>query len=121
MPISPVVTAKNFLVISFRTLLFKVAAYFNNRLTPLILTVLVMLALLLTGINISRMIYPFDVGHFEACVWTPALLSAEGKNPYAYATQESFVMAPYGYGYYLTVGAGVRLLGEVRNKEQKPS
>lgn len=79
-----------------------------NQLTSTVLTVL---ALLLIGISVSRISYPFDVGHFEACVWTPALLSAQGKNPYAYAAQEPFVMAPYGYLYYLTVGAGLRLFG----------
>ena len=96
---------------SFRTFLINITARFNNHLTPLILTVSAMLVLLLMGISVSRIVYPFDVGHFEACVWTPALLSAEGKNPYAYATQEPFVMAPYGYLYYLTVGVGLRLFG----------
>ncbi|HMV82534.1 MAG TPA: hypothetical protein PLD20_21705 [Blastocatellia bacterium] len=72
---------------------------------------LTILALLLIAISISRTIYPFDVGHFEACVWMPSLLSAQGENPYAYATREPFVMAPYGYLYYLTVGVGLRLFG----------
>jgi hypothetical protein len=72
---------------------------------------LIALASLLCGISISRLIYPFDVGHFEACIWTPALLSAQGENPYAYATREPFVMAPYGYFYYLAVGVGLRLFG----------
>ncbi len=70
-----------------------------------------LLAFLLLCITTSRLIYPFDVGHFEACIWTPALLSAQGENPYAYATREPFVMAPYGYFYYLAVGVGLRLFG----------
>ncbi len=73
--------------------------------------VLLVLGVLLFGISVSRLIYPFDVGHFEACIWTPALLSAQGENPYAYATREPFVMAPYGYFYYLAVGVGLRFFG----------
>ncbi|HKQ74783.1 MAG TPA: hypothetical protein VJ810_13910 [Blastocatellia bacterium] len=73
--------------------------------------VLIVLGALLLGVGLSRVIYPFDVGHFEACIWTPALLSAQGESPYAYATREPFVMAPYGYFYYLTIGAGLRLFG----------
>ena len=73
--------------------------------------VLIVLGTLLLSVSVSRLIYPFDVGHFEACIWTPALLSAQGESPYAYATREPFVMAPYGYFYYLTIGAGLRLFG----------
>lgn len=72
---------------------------------------LIIVAVLLAGISLSRVVYPYDVGHFEACTWTPAELSAQGKNPYAFARQEPFVMAPYGYLYYLAVGAGLRLFG----------
>ncbi|MDQ3013332.1 MAG: hypothetical protein M3X11_21825, partial [Acidobacteriota bacterium] len=70
-----------------------------------------MLTLMLLAVATSRLIYPFDVGHYEACIRTPALLSAEGHNPYASATQPPFVMAPYGYLYYLLVGVGLRLSG----------
>src|SRR5262245_8936380 len=73
--------------------------------------VLIILGTLLLSISVSRLIYPFDVGHFEACIWTPALLTAQEENPYAYATREPFVMAPYGYFYYLTIGMGLRLFG----------
>src|SRR5215813_2905674 len=73
--------------------------------------VLIVMGTLLLSVSVSRLIYPFDVGHFEACIWTPALLSAQGASPYAYATREPFVMAPYGYFYYLTIGVGLRLFG----------
>lgn len=73
--------------------------------------VLIVMGTLLLSVSVSRLIYPFDVGHFEACIWTPALLSAQGESPYAYATREPFVMAPYGYFYYVTIGAGLRLFG----------
>jgi hypothetical protein len=56
--------------------------------------VLIVMVTLLLSVSVSRLIYPFDVGHFEACIWTPALLSAQGESPYAYATREPFVMAP---------------------------
>ncbi len=69
------------------------------------------LVLLLIGVAVSRLVYPFDVGHFEACIWTPALVSAQGQNPYGIAMREPFATAPYGYLYYLTVGGGLRLFG----------
>ncbi|MEK7829896.1 MAG: hypothetical protein AAB401_02360, partial [Acidobacteriota bacterium] len=68
-----------------------------------------LLALLLLGVGISRLVYPFDVGHFEACIWTPAIFAARGENPYDIALREPFATAPYGYFYYLTVGAGLRM------------
>ncbi|MGH9802942.1 MAG: hypothetical protein ACRD82_21450, partial [Blastocatellia bacterium] len=70
-----------------------------------------LLVLLLLAVAVSRLVYPFDVGHFEACTWTPALASAQGNNPYDIALREPFATAPYGYFYYLTVGAGLRLFG----------
>ncbi len=70
-----------------------------------------LLALLLLGVGISRLVYPFDVGHFEACIWTPAIFAARGENPYDIALREPFATAPYGYFYYLTVGAGLRMFG----------
>src|SRR5262249_6175240 len=75
------------------------------------IVVLIVMGALLLSVSASRLIYPFDVDHFEACVWTPALLSWQGESPYAYATLEPFVMAPYGYFYYLTIGVGLRLFG----------
>ena len=69
------------------------------------------LAVLLLGVAVSRLVYPFDVGHYEACTWTPALASARGGNPYDLALREPFATAPYGYFYYLMVGAGLRLFG----------
>src|SRR5690349_24320096 len=69
------------------------------------------LAVILLAVGASRLIYPFDVGHYEACIWTPSLLSTKGSNPYAFATRPPFVMAPYGYVYYLLVGIGLRVFG----------
>ncbi len=69
------------------------------------------LVIFLFGISISRLIYPYDVGCYEACVWEPSMLAASGMNPYNHAAQPPFVMAPYGYLYYMTVGLGLKLFG----------
>lgn len=69
------------------------------------------LAISLIGISLSRLVYPYDVGYYEACVWEPARLAADGLNPYNYATRPPFVMAPYGYLYYLVIGLGLKLFG----------
>jgi 4-amino-4-deoxy-L-arabinose transferase-like glycosyltransferase len=71
----------------------------------------VTLVVLLLGISTSRLIYPYDVGYYDACVWEPARLAVEGRNPYEYSTTAPFVMAPYGYVYYLVIGMGLKLFG----------
>lgn len=71
--------------------------------------ILYTLALICTAV--SRLIYPYDLGHYEAAIWMPAQLSIEGDNPYSYAFQFPFVMSPYGYFYYLTIGVGLHLFG----------
>src|SRR5215475_4382882 len=65
----------------------------------------------LIGVSLSRLVYPYDVGRYEAAVWEPSLLAASGLNPYNYALRPPFVMAPYGYLYYLTTGLGLSLFG----------
>jgi len=65
----------------------------------------------LIGISLSRLVYPYDAGYYEACVWEPSLLAANGLNPYNYAMRPPFVMAPYGYLYYLMIGLGLKLFG----------
>jgi hypothetical protein len=66
------------------------------------LFVFFILALIVLGI--SRIAYPMDLGLFEAVVWAPAKLALSGHNPYNYATIEPYVMAPYGYFYYMIAG-----------------
>jgi len=78
---------------------------------PITISALITLSLLLAGLCLSRLIYPFDLGHLEACTWTPSLLSASGQNPYSFAESPPFVMAPYGYFYYLLIGGGLRVFG----------
>src|SRR5215510_8468151 len=65
----------------------------------------------LIGVSLSRLVYPYDAGYYEACVWEPSLLAANGLNPYNYSLRPPFVMAPYGYLYYLMVGLGLKLFG----------
>src|SRR5262249_22907139 len=65
----------------------------------------------LIGVSLSRLVYPYDVGYYEAAVWEPSLLAANGLNPYNYALRPPFVMAPYGYLYYLMIGLGLSLFG----------
>jgi 4-amino-4-deoxy-L-arabinose transferase-like glycosyltransferase len=65
----------------------------------------------LIGVSLSRLVYPYDVGYYEGAVWEPSLLAANGLNPYNYALRPPFVMAPYGFLYYLTIGLGLRLFG----------
>jgi hypothetical protein len=58
-------------------------------------------------------VYPFDTGHYEAVMWGPSLLSIRGHNPYdaAKVTGSPFLMAGYGYLYYLAIGSGLKAFG----------
>ncbi|MEP7270985.1 MAG: hypothetical protein ABI882_05750, partial [Acidobacteriota bacterium] len=56
----------------------------------------VLLALLLLGLSVSRLTYPFDTGNYEAFIWMPARLAISGQNPYGFTLTPPFVMAPYG-------------------------
>jgi hypothetical protein len=79
--------------------------------TILVIAGLGILTILFIGIGISRLIYPFDVGHYEAFIWTPSRMIISGENPYAYATRPPFIMAPYGAFYYVVIGVGIKLFG----------
>ena len=83
-----------------------------KRLTPVVTAgSFAFLGLLVAGIAISRLSYPYDVGFFEAFIWTPARLIINGENPFGYATRPPFSMAPYGPFYYLIIGVGTKLFG----------
>lgn len=79
--------------------------------SPYMAAAAVTLIVLLIGVSVSRLIYPYDVGYYEACIWEPARLAIEGRNPYEYSMTAPFIMAPYGYVYYLVVGLGLKLFG----------
>ena len=67
----------------------------------------------LSVISISRIIYPYDVGQYEAGIWAPSSLAANGNNPYdmSLTDQEPYTMSPYGIIYYVVVGLGIKLFG----------
>ncbi|HEX3151528.1 MAG TPA: hypothetical protein VHR66_25855, partial [Gemmataceae bacterium] len=79
-----------------------------------ILAGVIALALLFFGVAVSRILFPYDSGHYEGHVWAPAKLTAEGVNPYARsrAEQPPYVMAPYGPLYYLLIGIGLNQFGD---------
>lgn len=80
----------------------------------LALVVVVVPAVLLVALAVSRIAYPYDVGQYEANAWAPASLLANLHNPYSesLATQPPFVAAPYGPAYYAIIGIGVHLFGD---------
>ena len=83
-----------------------------KRLTPVVTVAgFATLGILVGAIAVSRLLYPYDVGFFEAFIWTPARLIINGENPFAYATRPPFSMAPYGPFYYLVIGVGTKLFG----------
>lgn len=64
-------------------------------------------------VGISRVLFPYDVGHYEANAWAPSLLLAHGHDPYdlTRATTAPYVAAPYGPLYYGITGLGLRVFG----------
>jgi hypothetical protein len=68
---------------------------------------------MIIGIGLSRLVYPFDTGHYEGVMWGPSLLSITGHNPYdaAKVTGSPYLMAGYGYLYYLAIGSGLKAFG----------
>jgi len=73
--------------------------------------VALLLGVLLLGLSLSRLVYPFDTGSYEAFIWSPARLAISGQNPYSFAVSPPFVMAPYGIVYYVLIGLGTKLFG----------
>lgn len=69
------------------------------------------LSVLFASLIISRFIYSFGVGTWEAFNWMPAEHLLEGKNPYAFALQPPFGMSPYGVVFYALLGIGVKIFG----------
>jgi hypothetical protein len=70
-----------------------------------------LLILFLVSITISRILYPFDTGHYEAFNLIPARHLLEGKNPYAFALIPPHSMAPYGIVFYGYLAVGLTLFG----------
>jgi hypothetical protein len=70
-------------------------------------------ALVLIGLGVSRLFFPYDIGEFEANAWAPALLLAHLHNPYAQslALSPPYTASAYGPLYYLIIGVGLRVFG----------
>lgn len=62
-------------------------------------------------LSISRILFPFDLGNYESAIWTSALLTIDGNNPYTFATQPPYTVSPYGYVFYLIIGIGLKFFG----------
>lgn len=69
------------------------------------------LSVLLLALTVSRVIYPFDNGHYEAFNWLPAQHVLAGANPYSFARTEPYSMTPYGWVFYVLLAPGVKLFG----------
>ena len=83
----------------------------QNPSSLLIRAATAIVAVPLTAIIVSRLVYPFDNGHLEALSWVPATHILEGVNPYSFALVPPYSMAPYGIVYYAMLSAGVSLFG----------
>jgi 4-amino-4-deoxy-L-arabinose transferase-like glycosyltransferase len=84
----------------------------TNR-DPLARVVIGVLVAAVVALAVSRALYPYDMGHYEAVQWAPAELLARGESPWSSgrATTPPFVMAPYGPPYYWLVGVGLVAFG----------
>src|SRR5262249_50698185 len=82
----------------------------RDRLTS---TVLLLTLLPLAIIALSRLLYPYDNGCYEANIWAPAGLIASGANPYNldHALQPPYIASTYGPLYYALIGLGLKLFG----------
>jgi 4-amino-4-deoxy-L-arabinose transferase-like glycosyltransferase len=69
------------------------------------------LFLLFLSIIISRFVFPFSSGTWEAFNWMPATHLLEGKNPYSFAFKPPYGMSPYGIVFYAFQAVGVKLFG----------
>jgi hypothetical protein len=70
-------------------------------------------ALCVMLLGVSRLVYPFDVGHYEGGLWAPAQLMLLNRNPYdlSFSDRPPFVMAPYGPVFYSALAPGLGLFG----------
>lgn len=89
----------------------KLVAYNNER--TILKTGLALVCLPLIFIATSRLLYPYDAGHYEAQIWAPSQLIIAGHNPYslALAKEPPYTVSTYGPLYYLIIGIGVSQFG----------
>lgn len=78
---------------------------------PFVRTGTAILGVLILSLIVSRLLYPFGVGTWEAFNWMPAAHFLQGENPYAFAVTPPYGMSPYGIVYYALVAIGVEIFG----------
>jgi 4-amino-4-deoxy-L-arabinose transferase-like glycosyltransferase len=81
--------------------------------TRVIVLLAVAVATATAAIGFSRVVFPYDIGHYEANAWAPAALLAHGHDPYdlSRSTSPPYVASPYGPLHYALTGLGLRLFG----------
>ena len=84
---------------------------FGGEISPFIRIGIAILGVLILSLSISRLVYPYGVGAWEAFNWMPATHLLEGKNPYAFAFTPPYGMSPYGIVYYALIAVGVQIFG----------
>ncbi|CAN5763169.1 hypothetical protein BH24ACI1_BH24ACI1_27250 [soil metagenome] len=84
---------------------------FGGEILPFIRIGIAILGVLILSLSISRLVYPYGVGAWEAFNWMPATHLLEGKNPYAFAFTPPYGMSPYGIVYYALIAVGVQIFG----------
>jgi hypothetical protein len=87
--------------------------HLRERADPLTGVALLLTLLPLVAIAVSRLLYPYDAGCYEANIWAPARLLLSGANPYNldYACQPPYIASTYGPAYYAIIGVGLKLFG----------
>lgn len=75
--------------------------------------VLALTVVVFVVLGVARLLYPYDIGEYEANAWAPALLLAHLHNPYtaSLALHPPYLASAYGPLYYLIVGIGIRAFG----------
>jgi hypothetical protein len=85
---------------------------FQSKISPSIVRIgIAILSVLFLSLIISRLVYPFSVGAWEAFNWMSATHLLEGKSPYSYAFTPPYSMPPYGIVYSILIAIGVKFFG----------
>lgn len=84
---------------------------FGDKVSLFIRIGIAVLGVLFASLMVSRLVYPFCVGAWEANNWMPAMHLSVGNNPYAFAFTPPYGMSPYGIVFYTLIGIGVKIFG----------
>jgi hypothetical protein len=84
----------------------------QSKINPLLVRAgIVILGILFFLLIVSRLVYPFGAGTWEAFNWMPATHLLEDKNPFSFAFTPPYSIPPYGIVYYILIAVGVKLFG----------